>query len=97
MEDAMKKAKRDWSRIIAAQATSGKSVQEYCRGVGVHPNTFYKKRKVEGHPAMVEIRPSWSRKVTSIVVNIRQYSVTVGSGFDPQCLKAVLQVIGELQ
>lgn len=92
----MKRPKRNWSPILENQETSGKSVHEYCESIGIHPNTFYKMRKVQAHPAMVEVRPQPGAKGSPIVVNLRQYAVAVRSGFDPQCLKVVLQVLGEL-
>jgi hypothetical protein len=92
----MKRAKRNWPQLVEDQEASGQSVQEYCKSIGIHPNTFYKKRKVREHQSLVEIRPPSSSEMTAIVVNLGHYSVAIRSGFDPQCLKAVLQVIGEL-
>ena len=94
----MRGLKRDWSRIVADQEASGKSVHEYCESLGVHPNTFYKKRKAQrGHPELVEIRPKAKGEAAPIILNFGQYSVAIGSGFDPQLLKSVLEVIGELE
>jgi len=53
----MKRSRRDWSRVVADHAASGKTVQEYCESEGIHPNTFYKNRKTQGHAELVEIRP----------------------------------------
>lgn len=89
----MRTAKRDWPRIIEEQTESGKSVSEYCESLGIHPNTFYKMRRIERQPAMVEVLPRASRKTAEIVVNVGQYSVAIQSGFDAECLKAVLEVI----
>lgn len=93
----MKRSRRDWSRVVADHAASGKSVQEYCQSEGIHPNTFYKNRKTQGHAELVEIRPRSNVESAAIVLNIGRYSMMIGSGFDPQLLKSVLEVIGELQ
>ena len=46
---------------------------------------------------MVEIRPTASQEVSALVVNVGKYSVAIRSGFDAETLRAVLQVLGELQ
>ena len=93
----MRTAKRDWPRIIEDQAASGKSVSGYCESLGIHPNTFYRMRRIEKHPAMVEVLPRASRETSAIVVNVGQYSVAIRSGFDAECLKAVLEVVAGLR
>ena len=92
----MMRRRGDWPEIIAEQPRSGKSVDEYCKSKGIHPNTFYRKRKLYGRSAMVEILPLSNRESAAIVVSFGEYSVAIRKGFDAESLKSILRVIGEL-
>lgn len=93
----MKRQNLDWRKIVEEQATSGKSIQEYCTDIGVHPNTFYRKRKAQEGSPIVEIHPTPSIEISPLTVNVGKYSVAIRSGFDAVALKSVLEVLGELQ
>jgi len=93
----MKEQNRDWRQIVEEQAACGKSVQEYCKSIGVHPNTFYRKRKMQRRLVMVEVRPAPSTEISPIIVSVGKYSVAIRTGFDAEALQAVLHVLGELQ
>lgn len=93
----MRRSNRDWSEILEDQARSGKSVQKYCKEVGVHPTTFYRKRRLHASAPMVEILPEPTQESHALVVRVGKYSVAVRRGFDAVALRSILQVLGELQ
>lgn len=93
----MKEQNRDWRQIVEQQAASGKSIQEYCKGIGIHPNTFYRKRRAQKRSGMIEIRPTPSTEISALIVSVGRYSVAIRGGFDAETLRSVLQVLGELQ
>ena len=93
----MRKERRDWPSIIQEQEASGISVPEYCKAKGIHPNTFYVKRKRQNGNGLVEITPEPKGAMTPIFVQTKRYSLAIRNGFEPETLKAVLEVIGELE
>jgi len=92
----MSNQKHEWPRLLAEHRKSGDSVKDFCRSRGIHPNTFYKKRKLHESGPLVEIPVTPSVDVTPIEVNAGRYRVSIRSGFDRECLRSVLEVIGEL-
>jgi len=93
----MNRQKRDWPRILEEQRKSGESVKEFCESRGIHPNTFYKKRKLHVQQPLVEIPVTGAVEDTPIMVSVGRFSVSVRRGFDPGILSSVLEVIGELR
>ena len=87
----------DWEEIIRKQKYSEKSIPEFCREIGIHPNTFYKHNKIQKEKGLVEIKPKFSSVRSSpIVINKGDFSVSVDKDCDEEALKTVLRVIGEL-
>ena len=87
---------RDWAGLVDEHRNSQESVKEFCESRGIHPNTFYKKRKLLQQRRLVEIpvAPS-SVEDIPIVVRTGRYRVSIRRGFDRECLRSVLEVIGE--
>jgi hypothetical protein len=97
MEDTMKRQRRDWKAIARDQAASGKSVNEYCKGMGIHPSTFYKGRKVQQRRELVEIAAPTMREIPPIILKTQRCSLVIRRGFDPESLRSILQVIGGVE
>ena len=93
----MKKGKRDWAKIIKDHRDSGKSVKDFCHAKGIHPNTFYKYRKLYSTQPFIEVSVSEHQDVAPIVLRVGRYSLRIQSGFDRDCLKSVLEVIGGIE
>ena len=93
----MTRRKRDWPAVLHEQRKSGESVKEFCASRGIHPNTFYKKRKLHSKQPLVEIPVTGTVEDTPIMVSVGRFSVSVLRGFDPEILKSVLEVVGDLR
>jgi hypothetical protein len=93
----MKRQKRDWVVLIEEQERSGESVKEFCKGKGIHPATFYKSRKSYGKKSMVEIPAPVAMEINPLILKTGRYSLAIEHGFDPESLKSVLQVLGEIE
>ena len=93
----MTRQKRDWIVLIQEQERSGESVKEFCKGKGIHPTTFYKVRKGYRQESMVEITAPLTIEINRIILKTEKYSLAIERGFDPESLKSVLQVIGEIE
>lgn len=96
----MRKRRHDWQRVLEEHRVSGKSVKEFCAEREIHPNTFYKMRQLSRTRELVEIRrtpAAESADASPLEVRTGQYGVMVRRGFDRDCLKSVLEVIGELR
>ena len=100
----MRKVINNWEEIIEQHQQSGKTIQEFCKDIGIHPNTFYKHRKkfsrrqVEaGAPEVVEIKPAATSSSGPIILQTKKFMISISNGFDESQLKSVLKVIGELE
>jgi len=93
----MRGRKIDWEEIIRKQKYSGKTIPEFCREIGIHPNTFYKHNKIQKEKGVVEIKPKLSSvQASPIVIKKGDFSISVEKDCDEEALKSVLKVIGEL-
>jgi hypothetical protein len=93
----MKRQKYDWNRTIQEYEESGKSVREFCEAKRIPRNTFYKNRKLHQIRSLVEISGPACFEITPIILKTRSYSLAIRSGFDPESLKSILQVIGKVE
>jgi len=93
----MNKQKRDWPKILKDHLASGESVKEFCESRGINTTVFYKNRKLACGQPLVEIPVVGSLEFGPIVVMHGEFSVSIPYGFDRECLKSVLEVIGELK
>lgn len=93
----MKRQKYDWSRVFREYEESGKSVREFCESKRIPRNTFYKNRKLRQIRPLIEISGPSCLEITPIILKTRSYSLAIRSGFDPESLKSILQVIGKVE
>ncbi len=95
----MKRQKRDWAKIVEEQRKSGRPIKAFCELKGIHPNTFYMKRKLFDRQELVEIsiHETAEVKIHPILIQSGSFSVHIHPGFDQDCLKSVLEVIGDIR
>lgn len=93
----MKRQTRNWKKLIEEHSASGKSVTDFCAAKGIHPNSFYTKRKSFKKQALVEIPGPSTIGTLPLVLRIGRYSLSIERGFDPGSLKSVLEVIGGIE
>lgn len=93
----MKRQKHDWKKLIEEHSGSGKSVTDFCAAKGIHPNSFYAKRKSCKKQVLVEIPGPNAIGTLPLVLKIGRYSLAIERGFDPGSLKSVLEVIGGIE
>ena len=99
----MRKVIKNWEEVIEQHRQSGKTIPEFCKEIGIHPNTFYKNRKIignqddPGNSSVVEIKPNGIFSAAPIVIKTKKFLISITTGFDEAGLKSVLKVIGELE
>jgi len=75
----IRRSEEQWREVLAAQESSGKSQEEYCRAAGISKTTFWKwRRQLKKHGAsrFIELEPP--RGGTS--VNAAKLEVEVAGG-----------------
>ena len=99
----MRKVIKNWEEVFEQHRQSGKTIPEFCKEIGIHPNTFYKNRKINsnqddsGSSSVVEIKPNGIFSAAPIVIKTKKFLISITAGFDEAGLKSVLKVIGELE
>ena len=100
----MRKVIKNWEEVIEQHRQSGKSVENFCKEIGIHSNTFYKnrqkRRRSEGsksQTAVIEIKPTALTAAAPIVLKTKKFMISISNGFDESQLKSVLRIIGELE
>jgi len=90
-------ANRSWAEklaVVRAFEASGKSRQEFCRGLGLPPTTLDGWRKLAREQERllpVEVAPgTWGAQAEVVVALSNGRRVEVGRGFDPEMLVQVL-------
>lgn len=87
----------NWEEIIIQHQESGKTVNEFCKGIGIHPNTFYKFRKRKRSSGLVEIKALNSNAAVPIILKTSKFEISITPGYDEKLLKSILMVIGEIE
>jgi len=97
-----KRARRDWSEVVAAQAGSGLSASAYCRQAGVPRSLFYRwrQRLRGGVPAaagfvQLELREPPAGSSGVVLVSPQGWRVEVDRDFDGPTLERVCACLPE--
>lgn len=89
------RTRAQWEALIKEQKESGVSVNAFCTGKGIHPVTFYKKRKEMTHKSEFVQLPVNSEKRGRIIIKIKDISIEPETGHDPQELSSVIRTVLE--
>ncbi|MBI9109554.1 MAG: hypothetical protein JEZ04_22620 [Spirochaetales bacterium] len=46
----------NWEHIFEQHRQSAKSITQFCNEIGIHPNIFYKHRKITGRCGIIEVK-----------------------------------------
>lgn len=86
----------NWKAFVAEHQRSGKSVAEFCKEKGIHPNTFYSARKKCKHEQeFVEIKVTQEEiNEKAITLHRKGFEISLEPGFCVSTLKKVLTVLG---
>jgi hypothetical protein len=86
----------NWPEYLAEQKQSGKTIVDFCKEKGIHPNTFYSARKKYEHSnPFIEITvPKEQENRKTIELNRNGYTISVEPGFCEATLKKVLSLLG---
>ena len=96
MSATERRSHAQWRELIRAQELSGETILAFCEEGDVSvPSFHYHKHKMreEGEEGFREVALS-GRGCVRLVRSAEGWSVEVGPGFDPGCLRAVMQVVG---
>jgi hypothetical protein len=98
----MRKIIKNWQEVFEQHSQSGKTIPEFCKEIGIHPNTFYKHKKrigdgPEKSSEIIEIDPVQAAAAIPIVLKSKKFSISITTGFDECLLKSVLKIIGGLE
>ena len=104
-ESKLREKRQKWANHIKNWRQSGQSQAQYCREQELSPKLFYywkrkfSDRRAEGlslvpigiHPIQVH-----QARSSPLVVNVGQYKVEIGIGFDSATLGRVIQVLEQV-
>ena len=98
----MKRKQLDWTRIVEEHKSSGKSVEFFCQEKEIHPNTFYRHRKLmhrksQTDTVLVNIKYTpEAQEHKPIRVLIHEFTIEIPSGADSLTVESTLRMIKEL-
>lgn len=90
--------KQEWRELLASYKTSGKTVAEFCREIGIHPNTFYYRiRKTKEHESDRFVRlPITTVQTGKIKIRIQDITIEPESGYNKRELSQIIETILEV-
>lgn len=87
----------NWKELVAKQYKSDKTVNEFCREYGIHPNTFYGQRKKLATGNFVEIIPAQDeRKTGRVLVEYEKLRISIGPDSE-KALRTLFSVLGIIE
>ncbi len=87
--------KYNWSELIREQATSGKTINTFCKEKGIHYTSFYKSRKRLQSSNFVEVKVNKEESDSENPITLKYggYLILLNPGFCKQTLKDVLIIL----
>ena len=98
----MKRKQLDWTRIVEEHKSSGQSVELFCQEKEIHPNTFYRHRKLlhqKNQTDTVLVNIKYTPEVQEhkpIRVLLHEFIIEIPSGADSLTVESMLRMIKEL-
>jgi hypothetical protein len=86
----------NWPECIQEYEASNLSVEEFCSGKSIHPNTFYRNRKKHKgkSKALVHLPIKTANlQQQSLLVQINDFILKIPEGVDRRTLETTLQVL----
>ncbi|MGE5846805.1 MAG: IS66 family insertion sequence element accessory protein TnpA [Ignavibacteria bacterium] len=89
------RTQEEWQALIALQRKSGKTIPEFCRKQGIHPNVFYTKRKKCIATSFVEL-PVIPMQCDAIKIKIGDVTIEAAHGCSQRDLAAIIATVREV-
>jgi len=90
----------DWSATISEYQNSNVTVEEFCAGLGIHPNTFYKNRKKhQGAETQLVKLPLKTEPIQpqSLLIQAGRFILKIPEGVDQKTLETTLRVLQDIR
>lgn len=84
----------EWQSLFREQSRTGRSVREFCREAGIHPNHWYRKRKEYENPGrFIKLGDAAGRENREMRIEVRGVLIHTGL-FGMNGLAVLLGVFG---